>query len=244
MQLIGAKQQQHNMLPLLIIKAGSAYAPMRSKYGDFDKMIIRALPYLKCDIEVVNAQNQPVLKSPDSYAGVIITGAHENVTDRTSWMLYLETWLEKLPEYQVPTLGICFGHQIIAKALGGEIAYSNDGEFGIVEIKLHSTNTSPLTQGLNAKFYAFASHFQSIRVLPKGAVSLAENENEKNHVVKFNNYIYGLQFHPEFNWQIARFYKKKNNQPGFDGDTAMRKSIMKTNGILFQNFMKMCGLPG
>ena len=70
-------------------------------------------------------------------AAVVVTGAHDMVPEHALWSETASAWLRELVGRQVPTLGICYGHQLLAHALGGEVGYHPRGsEVGTVSVTL------------------------------------------------------------------------------------------------------------
>ena len=201
------------MKSFLIIKAGRSFESIIDKYGDFDEFTINAFPNRPDNIMICEAPNMPSYPSVDELSGVIITGAHENTTDNEPWMIHLKQWIKEVSVSELPLLGICFGHQIVAEALGGVVGFNTaGGEFGVVSVQSFSTNTNLLN--LPKSFSVFASHYQSVVKLPEGAVSIAGNLIEPNHVVQYTNRIIGLQFHPEFNRFIMQVHQHENANKG------------------------------
>lgn len=228
------------MKSLLIVKTGSAYESIRNRYGDFDSMILRNLPLKLGEEKIILAQNQPQFPDLLELKGVIITGAHDNVTDKAPWMLYLKAWIIKLIENKVPVLGICFGHQIIAEALGGVVDFNeNGGEFGVVEINRNDPSGNDKIV-LPEKFYTYACHYQSVITLPTKAISIAANAQEPNHFVLYSNCVWGMQFHPEFNWEIAKFYLRKNGNKGYKGNAESYKKANNFGKNILTQFYDLC----
>jgi GMP synthase (glutamine-hydrolysing) len=228
------------MKSFLIVKTGSSFESIRNRYGDFDALIINNMPLQFEDVKIVLAQNQPFFPDSSEIKGVIITGAHDNVTDKAPWMIYLKEWIITLVENKVPILGICFGHQILAEALGGIVDFNeNGGEFGVVEI---NRNTTYEGAGiiLPETFNSYASHFQSVIKLPANAISIASNAQEPNHFVLYSNCVWGLQFHPEFNGEIANFYLRKNGKKGNRGSAEMYKKANNFGKNIFDQFYNLC----
>ena len=122
-------------------------------------------------------------------------------------------------------LGICFGHQLIAHAFGGKVGYNRFGwELGLVDVHFKSTAQNDLLFSLFPdRIQVQASHAQSVIELPPGAVRIASNQVEKNHVFCLNSKIWGVQFHPEFNCEITKAYighhkdelLAENKDPGY-----------------------------
>jgi GMP synthase (glutamine-hydrolysing) len=101
-------------------------------------------------------------------------------------------------------LGICFGHQLLAYALGGKVANNPRGiEVGTVAISLTDTAAQdPLFQSLPQHFMAQLSHTQSVIELPPGARLLASSEMEPNQAFAWGRNAWGIQFHPEFDEEV------------------------------------------
>jgi GMP synthase (glutamine-hydrolysing) len=105
-------------------------------------------------------------------------------------------------------LGICYGHQLLAHALGGEAGDHPQGaEVGTVTVTLdEAAATDALLRGLPAQFPAHAVHWQSALRLPEGAVRLAGNDHEPVHAFRAGAHAWGVQFHPEFDADVMRGY--------------------------------------
>ena len=196
------------MKKLLILKAGSTFPSIKKEYGDFEDFITRQLEIDSTDVIVNNAVIGEPLPSFNSISGIIITGSHSMVSDREEWSENLAEWLKKLSGTNIPTLGICYGHQLLAHAFGGSVDYHPGGkEFGLVDINLTgSGKEDKLLSVLGNNFTGYAAHSQSVLKLPADAVLLAENDFETHHAFSIGENIWGVQFHPEFNAGITRMY--------------------------------------
>jgi GMP synthase (glutamine-hydrolysing) len=136
---------------------------------------------------------------------LVITGSPESVTSRAPWILRAEERAAELVRAGVPTLGICFGHQLLGQALGGLVAVNPRGrEIGTVE--LERVADDPLFDGAPAAFGANMSHCDSVTRLPPGARLLARSRLEPHAAVRFGERAWGVQFHPEFDAAVMRGY--------------------------------------
>lgn len=196
------------MKPITIIKTGSTFPDIKTNHGDFETWIAKRLGPAIPAIKVVDVTLHHPLPQPDSLAGAVITGSHDNVTDNPHYCAELGTWIRQMITYQTPLLGICFGHQIIAKALGGVVDFHPVSlEVGTKEIQLLETGQKDLLfRGMPDRFKAHIFHSQSIRELPEKAVVLAKNSFEPYQAVRFAPRAWGVQFHPEADDAIAKCY--------------------------------------
>jgi len=97
----------------------------------------------------------------------------------------------------VPMLGICYGHQLIAQCLGGEVSPGKVNEYGISDLRV-SKNDSPLLKNIPEKNHVWMSHGDHVSKLPKGFRVVASTDNcEFAAVENSERKIYGIQFHPE-----------------------------------------------
>src|SRR5262249_10814581 len=110
----------------------------------------------------------------------IITGSSSSVTERAPWMLACEELVRAIAESGTPLFGICFGHQIVGQALGGEVAKTRRGrEIGTIEVRvLPHDPRDAMFHGLEERFYANHTHVDSVVKLPRGARVLAETDLE------------------------------------------------------------------
>jgi GMP synthase (glutamine-hydrolysing) len=195
------------MKNIRIIKAGTTFPNTKKQLGDFDQWTIQALGLPESQL-AIHCPLQEQLPDPDTCAGVIITSAHEMVTDQLPWIHRLETRLQALIQQQVPILGICFGHQLLAQAAGGRVDFHPRGkEIGTVSIHLTDEATrDPIFQTMPTDFPAHVTHAQTVTHLPPGAVCLAHNDHDPHQAFRLGQCAWGVQFHPEFSAEIMRAY--------------------------------------
>jgi len=197
--------------PLVILKVGSTWPAMAQARGDFEDWLRRNLGEAHPNISVISVAKGEPLPPAETVCGAIITGSHAMVTDREDWSESLAQWLRQSVPAGLPILGICYGHQLLAQALGGEVAdLEPEPEVGTVCVALTDAGRDdPLFQGLPPRFPAHASHVQSARRLPANAIHLAHSEREPHHAFRIGDRAWGVQFHPEFDTESMRAYVKR-----------------------------------
>jgi len=111
-------------------------------------------------------------------------------------------------EARVPVLGVCYGHQLLAHALGGKVGFHPEGrDTGTKQVTLLDTASSdPLFQQMPPQFPAQLTHKQSVLELPPGAILLANSSFEPHQAFRVGTNAWGVQFHPEFTDQIMKAY--------------------------------------
>ncbi|MFB6236396.1 MAG: type 1 glutamine amidotransferase [Halopenitus sp.] len=164
---------------------------------------------IDADLVEFNANEQQL---PDHYDfdAVVITGSRSSVYWDEEWIPPLVDYVREATDRGVPALGVCYGHQVLAEALGGRVAGMDDFELGYSEITHHGDD---IFAGIDEEFTVFTSHGDAVVELPPGAELIAENEFGIHAFRKGNNW--GLQFHPEYDVETAeRVADGKRDQIG------------------------------
>jgi len=139
-------------------------------------------------------------KFPENSAacdGWLITGSKYSCYNNLPWMLTLEDFIRGLYFDAIPCVGICFGHQIIAQALGGTVSKSNKG-WGIGTALVTMHKETPWTQPFKASFSMLVSHQDQVVTLPQGIQVLAGNGFCPNFMLHYDKPLMSIQGHPEF----------------------------------------------
>jgi GMP synthase (glutamine-hydrolysing) len=190
---------------ILIVQTGDPVPAVEARRGPFAKMITdRIGPLWQGYYRVADVRTDEP-PEVDGAAAVIITGSASNVPNREPWMLRAEAWLRDVVGSGVPVFGICFGHQMLAQALGGEVIRNPRGrEMGTRTITKRSHD--PIFDGLPEEFSANVTHIDTVGRPPEGAVSLALSPLDEHQAIRFSETCYGVQFHPEIDADIMRGY--------------------------------------
>lgn len=202
--------------PILIIKAGSTLPEYGAQKGDFEDWISAGLGD-EHPVQTIDVTKSDTLPDAGQFAAAVITGSHCMVTDHLPWSEAVARWLSQAVSQGLPVLGICYGHQLLAYTLGGEVGNNPRGsEYGTTMVHLHpSSHEDPLFSQMPDKFPAQVCHKQTVLRLPPGAVLLAYSSKDDYQAFVVGN-AWGIQFHPEFNAEVMRFYIRQFRQALLD----------------------------
>jgi len=193
-------QSSLSTVRLLIVQTGTTHL-----HGDYPRWFERTLGF---EMPVVKAHAGEALgPAPERTRprGLIVTGSPLSVMENAPWMLELGEELLAAGERGTPVLGVCFGHQLLARAAGGQVVLNPRGrEIGTVRVQLSNAGRrDPLFAWSDAnEIEVQATHMDAVDPLPAGATVLASNENSAAQAYRLSETVAGVQFHPEL-WPEA-----------------------------------------
>ena len=175
----------NNLRKILIIDFGS----------QFTQLIARRIRELGVFSEIISHKKVSKINIiKQNTMGIILSGGPQNVNESNKY-----NFDKKILQLNIPVLGICFGHQILSKLLGGKVKRSRHREFGLVKIK--KICNSQLTKNFfdkKNKNNVWMSHSDQVSKMPKNCKVIASSKNSKLAIIENKNKkFYGVQFHPE-----------------------------------------------
>ena len=209
--------------PFLVLKTGNTFEDLAAKRGDYEDWFLAGLGIAPSDARVVDVRKEPAPPIED-VRGVVITGSSAMVTDREPWSEALRPWLLRALEVELPMLAVCYGHQLLADALGGDVGPNPQGrQVGTVQVEVTDEGREdPLLGGLapvGAPLLFQATHRQSARALPAGIPSLARSPRDPNSAFRAGRRAWAVQFHPEIDHEaIAEYVLRRRDAIRSEGD--------------------------
>ncbi|WP_454690497.1 glutamine amidotransferase [Achromobacter aloeverae] len=190
-------------LPVLILHTGDPNPSLTERFGGYADFMKAAAGLDDADVHVVPVFLGERPREARHYRAALITGSPANVTDRDAWGEETADWLCQAARDGLPMFGICYGHQLLAHALGGRVDYNPAGrEIGTRQLELVADD--PLLEGLPRAFPVQTMHEQTVVELPPGARVLARSAMDGCQLLRLAPHIVSTQFHPEFGVDFMR----------------------------------------
>lgn len=171
-----------------ILQAGHSPDEVRDSVGDYGEMFTRLLDGHGFTFEIFSVVDGEFPAGLDAADGWLITGSKHGAYEDHDWIPPLEDLIRKIKTAGQPLVGVCFGHQIIAQALGGKVEkFSGGWSVGRTEYDFGDE-----TLALNAW------HQDQVTKLPEGAEVIASTDFCANAALVYGDQILTIQPHPEF----------------------------------------------
>jgi len=201
-----------------ILQADSVLDQFQPVHGDYPGMIAGILGQAARELNLeVAFRNYDVEHGiyPDDIDecdGYVITGSKKSVYDNESWIDALKAYTRELHGAQKKLVGLCFGHQLVAEALGGKTLAAEAGWcVGIHESEILESRWFMEDEELDL-FTLIVSHKDQVIQLPKGAQLLASAAQCPNSMYCIGDHIFTMQGHPEFTREYSRDLMKMRQE--------------------------------
>nr|XP_043627000.1 gamma-glutamyl peptidase 5-like [Erigeron canadensis] len=178
---------------------------VKDKYGGYFGVFTRMLAEEGevWDMFHVSCGHFPDDEQIGVYEGFVITGSCKDAHGNDGWICELLTLLNKLDSMNKKVLGICFGHQILARALGGKVGRATSGwDIGVRTINFVSSTKISLSLDTLATLSLIECHRDEVQELPPKVEVLAWSNKTRVEMFKYRDHIMGVQGHPEYTKDI------------------------------------------
>ena len=223
---------------------GHTMPELARRKGDFDTWFARRFGWPVDRFRVVDAVGGESLPAPGSVDGLIISGSAHCVHDYADWSVRAGHWISEVMTLGTPTLGVCYGHQLIGDVLGADVGVNPRGrEMGVCRVEQHGDD--PLFEGLPRHFPVIQTHVDAVNTLPTGASTIASSTLTEIQAMAIGDHVRTIQWHPEFDGEVIRHYitvRAHLVDGEFGPGTAQRMldgaRDVSSGPVIIQNFMR------
>jgi GMP synthase (glutamine-hydrolysing) len=196
------------------------------------------------DLETMDASKGEFPDDLDGYTHVVLSGSEDSIIESHDWVLKEMELLKEMIEKKIPVLGICYGHQLIARALWGleGVRHRERPELGWKPIT--QTSDDPLFDSIPRDFIMFVSHFDEVTEVANADILAWSDECNIEALALKDSHVYGIQFHPEIDVENGKRFLEDlrgivpdcSHQVDHALDEAQ---VCRYNATVFENFYRM-----
>ena len=215
------------MSPVLgLLACDEIWEPLCTRHGDYPDMYSALLAEAGARFElkryaVAEGEFPTTATECDAW---LISGSRASVYESLFWMAPALQLVRDIHAAGVPQVGVCFGHQLIAEALGGKVGRATVG-WGHGAIEINVTATPDASPPPTSPLRLFMCHQDQVLALPPGAVRLASAAHCPNAMFVLGADALGIQAHPEFS---EAFMREMSLEEGSTLPLAVREHALKT----------------
>lgn len=214
-------------MKLTLIMVGQTPTPMQEQFKRNPPLFQNMFGSDGFEFDTVRVLEGETLPAADTLQGIVITGSAAGVYENHTWLDPLRAFIRDAYQAKTPMLGICFGHQIMADALGGEVRKSEKG-WGIGRHVYRLTGNPDFMSGMPQEVAIAASHQDQVITAPTcSTVFLSSNFTPNAGLIYDNGAAVSMQPHPEFEQDYSKaLVELRRNDPLNDDEVAAGKATL------------------
>ncbi|NLD77767.1 MAG: hypothetical protein GX643_13980 [Acidimicrobiales bacterium] len=188
-----------------LLKCGTIRTDLIPRHGDYPELFGALLGHHPLSITTYDAEHGELPRSPGECDGWLVSGSANSVYDDEAWIDATGRFLSEIVAAGVPLVAVCFGHQLLAQALGGEVRRSERGwGVGVHRYDVTADLTGWPGGDPPAHLDLLAMHQDQVTRLPEGATVLASSEHCPVAAYSLGERVLAVQAHPEFTPELTR----------------------------------------
>ena len=190
--------------------------------SQYSQLIVRRIREIGYFAKLYLPSNLDEIEDP---LAIVLSGGPQSVYSEESPSVDVD----RLKQYDVPVLGICYGMQMLTQQEGGTVKESATREYGPADVLVRTSDG--LFQGLPDNLQVWMSHSDTVTDLPEGSEVLAHNRDDVPAAVQFDEELFGIQFHPEVSHTdrgtdvLENFLSLTDESPNFSMESYKEKAI-------------------
>ena len=188
-----------------LIQCGHVHPDLVPELGDYPELFADLLGPHGIELTTFDVDHGRFPDDLDRFDGWVISGSANSAYEDLPWIHQTEDLLRRLVAAAVPVVAVCFGHQLLAQALGGRVAKSDDGwGAGVHRYEFLGDAPGWMDPAPTGSVRIIASHQDQVVELPEGAVVLARTDHCPIAAYSLGDSVFAIQPHPEFTAPISR----------------------------------------
>ncbi|QDZ24080.1 class I glutamine amidotransferase [Chloropicon primus] len=238
-----------------ILVTGEPLPEVMDKHGDFEKRFKRLLAEDGAEeswdaFKVFRGER---CVSLGDYDGVVVTGSKFDAHGQDAWIADLMADLRACHERRQRVLGICFGHQVLARSLGGKVERAQKWSLGANKIAFDAEKVGEscgrlaggaLDDGIGVVLRIHQIHQDEVSVLPPDATAIASSPECENEAFVIGSHIFCVQGHPEFDDKMVADMLVLKRENGLDGSVVEEGfAQLKANSVdelTYSKWSRLC----
>lgn len=216
---------------------------MEKSVNAFNETMEKHLEDLAVNYEIIKVKDADKITNLNIFSHLIISGSGASAIDDNPWNSSLKDTIMHFVHNKKPILGICYGHQFLARVLAGieHVRKAENGEIGFARIDIDDND---LFKGIENPVFSVA-HYDEVFDLKEDFNIIARNKNCSVHAFQYKDLpIWGTQFHPEYGIEHTEdnIEEHRKNDPNFEKnyiyDLKDKNEIIQ-NKLIFSNFLSI-----